>query len=150
MKTFSIREIIEYAIEIEKRSFEFYTRAAQNMGESKAKDLLVQLSGEEVDHQNRLIGLIDESKVSQVVLLKEMEVDTTVMDRLAKNSGMTAGTPPLDVLKLALEREKNTERIYAMLQTLSHITHNIVRVFEDLRMQEIGHANKIQARIDKL
>jgi hypothetical protein len=37
-----------------------------------------------------------------------------------------------------------------MLQTLSHITDDIIEVFEDLRLQEVGHAKKIQARINKL
>lgn len=150
MKIFSVQEIIEYAIQIEKESFEFYTRAAEKVNTGEVHDLLVQLSGEEVDHQNRLKGLIHEGKVSMQTLLKEMEVDTTIMDRIVETSKIPVSAEPLDVLKVALEREKNTEQTYAMLLTLSHITDDIIKVFEDLRLQEVGHANKIQARIEKL
>lgn len=150
MKVFSVQEIIEYAIKIEKESFEFYTRAAKKVEAGDVNKLLVQLSGEEIDHQNRLKALIHEGKVSRDTLLKEMEVDTTVMDRIVQTSVIPEDAEALDVLTVALEREKNTEQTYAMLSTLSHITDDIIKVFEDLRLQEVGHANKIQARIDKL
>ncbi|MEA2078161.1 MAG: ferritin family protein [Candidatus Marinimicrobia bacterium] len=150
MKIFNVKEIIEYAIQIEKESFEFYTRASNNNGAGEVKDLLVQLAGEEVDHQNRLKGLINEAKVNPELLQKEMEIDTTVMDRIVETSMIPIEAVALDVLEIALEREKNTERTYAMLMTLTQISDDIVKVFEDLRLQEQGHVNKIQARINRI
>jgi rubrerythrin len=150
MKIFNVKEIIEYAIQIEKESFEFYTRAAKNTIEGAVKDLLVKLSGEELDHQNRLKALIDETKVNSELLLKEMEVNTAVMDRIVKTSLISANASPLEVLQVALQREENTEQTYAMLMTLTQISDDVVEVFEDLRLQEQGHVNKIQARINKL
>jgi rubrerythrin len=94
--------------------------------------------------------LIDEETVSSETLRKEMQVDTTIMDRIVETSVIPDEASSLDVLNVALEREKNTEQTYAMLQTLSHITDDIIEVFEDLRLQEVGHAKKIQARINKL
>lgn len=150
MKVFNLKEIIEYAIKIEKESFEFYNKAYDKVDDPDVKDLTAQLAGEEVDHQNRLRKLIDEKTVSADILFKEMEVDTTLMDRIVETSVIPEDAGALDVLNVALEREKNTEQTYAMLQTLSQITDDIVKVFEDLRLQEVGHANKIQARINKL
>jgi rubrerythrin len=94
--------------------------------------------------------LIDEETVSSETLRKEMQVDTTIMDRIVETSVIPDEASSLDVLNVALEREKNTEQTYAMLQTLSNITDDIIEVFEDLRLQEVGHAKKIQARINKL
>ena len=150
MKVFNLKEIIEYAIKIEKESFEFYNKAYDKVDDPDVKDLTAQLAGEEVDHQNRLRKLIDEKTVSADILFKEMEVDTTLMDRIVETSVIPEDAGALDVLNVALEREKNTEQTYAMLQTLSQITDDIVKVFENLRLQEVGHANKIQARINKL
>jgi rubrerythrin len=150
MKTFNVKEIIEYAIKIEKESFEFYNRAYDKVEDTDVKNLTLKLAGEEVEHQNRLKKLIDEETVSSETLRKEMQVDTTIMDRIVETSVIPDEASSLDVLNVALEREKNTEQTYAMLQTLSHITDDIIEVFEDLRLQEVGHAKKIQARINKL
>ena len=150
MKIFNLKEIIEYAIQIEKESFEFYTRASNDSKAEEVKDLLVQLAGEEVGHQNRLKSLIDDGKVTPETLLKEMEIDTTVMERIVETSVIQKGAVAIDVLKVALEREKNTEQTYAMLMTLTQIGDDVVEVFEDLRFQEQGHVNKIEARINKI
>ncbi len=150
MKTFNVKEIIEYAIKIEKESFEFYNRAYEHVNDPDVKDLTVQLAGEEVDHQNRLRDLINKEKVDPELLMKEMEIDTGIMDRIVETSVIPINASPLNVLEIALERENNTEQTYAMLMTLSQITDDIVEVFEDLRKQEQGHANKIKARMKKI
>jgi len=51
---------------------------------------------------------------------------------------------------LTLEREKNTEQTYSMLLTLSNISDDIINIFDELRLQEKGHAQKIKNRIDKM
>lgn len=150
MKTFNVKEIIEYAIKIERESFEFYNRAYEHVQDPDVKDLTVQLAGEEVDHQNRLRDLIDEEKVDPELLMEEMEIDTKIMDRIVETSIIPADASSLKVLAIALERENNTEQTYAMLSTLSNITDDIVKVFEDLRKQEQGHATKIELRIKKI
>lgn len=150
MKIFTVKEIIEYAIKIENESFKFYTNASKIVEDGDVKDLLVKLSGEEVDHQNRLKALIDEAKVSATTLVKEMEIDTTIMERIVETSVINDNASAMDVLRVALEREKNTEQTYAMLMTLTQISDDVVEVFEDLRLQEQGHVNKIEARINKI
>ena len=150
MKIFNVKEIIEYAIQIENESFVFYTNVAKLIEDADIKALLVKLSSEEVDHQNRLKDLIDETKISPEFLLKEMEIDTSIMDRIVTTSAIPSDSSALDVLNVALEREKNTEQTYAMLMSLTQISDDVVEVFEDLRLQEQGHVNKIQARINMI
>ena len=150
MKTFSVKEIIEYAIRIERESFEFYNRAYEHVDDPDVKDLTVQLAGEEVDHQNRLRDLIDEDKVDADLLMTELEIDTAVMDRIVSTSVIPSNATAMKVLEIALERENNTERTYAMLMSMTQITDDVIAVFEDLRKQEQGHAKKIQLRLGKL
>lgn len=147
---YSVKEIIEYAIKIEKESFAFYTKASQTITDDEVKELLTILAKEEVNHQNRLKGLIDEEKVSVEMLSKKMDVDTTLMEKIVGTSHIAPGSSPLDILTVALEREKNTEQTYAMLSTLSNIDGDIIDIFGELRLQEKGHVNKIQARIKKI
>ncbi len=150
MKVFNVKEIIEYAVKIEKESFEFYTRASENLKDEQVRELTAQLAKEEIGHQNRLRELIDKELVSPELMLKEMEIDTTIMDRIVATSKISPEASPMEVLQVALERENNTEQTYAMLSTLSQISDDIVEVFEDLRKQEQGHARKIEGRMKKL
>ena len=46
MKIFNVKEIIEYAIQIEKESFVFYTNTAKLIEDADVKALLEKLSGE--------------------------------------------------------------------------------------------------------
>ena len=150
MKLFSVKEIIEYAINIEKESFAFYTQAAKQVADKDVNELVKMLAEEEVEHQNRLRRLIDEKTVSVSELQKKYELDTTLMDKIVNTPAIDADATALDVLKIALEREKNTQQTYKMLMTLSNIDENVVEIFKELRQQEQGHANKIQFRIDHL
>ncbi len=150
MKLFSVKEIIEYAIKIEKESFAFYTKASEFVKDSDVKKLVELLAEEEIDHQNRLRNLIDEEKVSKTELDKKHEIDTTLMERIVNTAAITANSSAMDVLSVALEREQNTEQTYRMLATLSNIDGDVIDIFDELALQEKGHANKIQFRIDHI
>src|SRR6056297_1309431 len=141
MKLFSVKEIIEYAIDIEKESFAFYTQAAKQVADEDVNELVKMLAEEEVEHQNRLRRLIDEKTVSVSELQKKYELDTTLMDKIVNTPAIDADATALDVLKIALEREKNTQQTYKMLMTLSNIDENVVEIFKELRQQEQGHTN---------
>ncbi|MBN2280324.1 MAG: ferritin family protein [Candidatus Marinimicrobia bacterium] len=148
MELFSVREIIEYAIKIEQESFAFYTQASEIIQDADGKKLVKDLAADEVDHQNRLRHLIDAEKVSLESLNKKHEIDTTLMKRIVKTANINPDSMTMDVLKIALEREQNTEQTYTMLMTLSNLDENIIDIFDQLRLQEKGHVNKIQFRID--
>lgn len=150
MKLFSVKEIIEYAIKIEKESFAFYTRAAEIVKDDDVKKLVEMLALEEIDHQNRLRNLIDKETVSVEDLDKKHEINTTLMEQIVNTSEIKTDSSAMDVLETALDREESTEQTYAMLATLSNIDESIVKIFDELRLQERGHVNKIQYRIDHL
>jgi rubrerythrin len=150
MQLFSVKEIIEYAIKIEKESFAFYTKASEIVTDVDVKELVTNLAGEEVDHQNRLRNLINEENVSVDSLNAKHEIDTTLMERIVNTGEITDTASAMDVLEIALEREENTEKTYAMLATLSNLDDDVVKIFDELRLQEKGHVNKIQFRIDHI
>ncbi len=55
----------------------------------------------------------------------------------------------VDVLNIALNREKNTAKAYEMFKTFTALDDFALKVFEDLRLQEVGHVKKISARLEK-
>ncbi|MEA1971803.1 MAG: ferritin family protein [Candidatus Cloacimonadota bacterium] len=150
MKELTIKEIIEYAIKIEKESYNFYKIAENIVKDIDAKKLVSLLANEEIDHQNRLKALIDEKKVSAEELEKKGNIDTLLLDKIITTPNMTSNSTSMEILEIALEREKNTEQSYAMLLTLSNISDDIINIFDELRLQEKGHVQKIQNRIDKM
>jgi len=150
MELFNVHEIIEYAIKIEQESFAFYTKASEIVNDKDVKDLVTLLASEEVDHQNRLRALINEEKINADSLNKKYEIDTTLMKRIINTPEITTKSTAMDVLEIALEREQNTEQTYAMLITLSNIDDDIIEIFDELQLQEKGHVNKIQFRINHI
>lgn len=150
MRELTIKEIIEYAIRIEKESFNFYNNAAKIVEDVKVKDLVSLLANEEINHQNRLEEILSEENGSSDNLYEKEEIDVSVMDKIVNNSEINPDSTSLEVLETALGREKNTEQTYAMLSTLSNISQEIIDIFDYLRLQEKGHVNKIQSRINKI
>ncbi|MDP8201560.1 MAG: ferritin family protein [Candidatus Tenebribacter burtonii] len=150
MKELTLKEIIEYAIKIEKESYSFYKKAENIVDDQNVKKLLILLANEEIDHQNRLLVLIDEEIVSAKELEKKRDVNISLMESIIATSNIVENCSSREVLKIALEREKNTEQSYSMLLTLSDISEEIVNIFDELRLQEKGHVQKIQNRINNL
>ena len=147
---YNVREIIEYAIKIEEESYSFYTNAAKKVNDKDVKDLVILLSNEEVDHQNRLKILINENKVTKDELNKKFDLNNTLLEKIVKTPEISPNSNSLDILMIALEREINSENIYAMLSTLSNIDEDVISIFSNLRLQENSHVKKIQFRISKL
>ena len=150
MKSFTVKEIIEYAITIEKESFAFYTQASKIIENPEVKKLVTLLAEEEVSHQNRLLALIKEQKINAAELTKQIKPDTALLEKIVHTPIIVSDSVTADILKIALKREKNTEQIYRMLTSLSDIDSNISRIFEQLCLQEQGHVKKIEYRINHL
>ncbi|MEA3499479.1 MAG: ferritin family protein [Candidatus Marinimicrobia bacterium] len=147
---YNVREIIEYAIKIEKESYAFYNNAEKKVNDNEVKKLLILLANEEINHQNNLKVLIDENRVTKDELNKKMDLDNTLLKKIVGTSEISSNADLLEILTIALEREKNTENIYAMLSTLSNIDEDIIDIFSNLKLQENSHVKKIQSRINKL
>lgn len=150
MKDFTIREIVEYAEKIEAESHKFYALAAQMIKEPGTKKLTLELAEEETKHFNHLRDLLNRERLTSleldIVVAKGINLD----NRTVKTAEITEDSDPIDVLEVALEREINTEELYKMYLTFTDIPDNMIKVFEDLRNQEIGHQNRIKTLIKKI
>ncbi|HNZ54513.1 MAG TPA: ferritin family protein [bacterium] len=150
MKDFTIREIVEYAEKIEAESHKFYALAAEMIKEPDTKNLAFDLAEEETKHFNHLRDLLNESRLTSLELDIVVSQGIDLLNRTVKTAEITGDSDPIDILEVALEREINTEELYKMYLTFTNLPDNVVKVFEDLRNQEIGHQNRIKTLIKKI
>lgn len=149
MRELNLKEIIEYAEKIELESFSFYTKATEIVNEPEVKEVLSQLAIEETGHYNRLRELLDEGRLSIEELEKTINIEKKLLDMLVNTDKIESSYSAVDVLKIALNREKNTAKAYEMFKTFTALDDYALDVFEGLRLQEVGHVNKISARLEK-
>ena len=150
MRELTIREIIEYASNIEAESHKFYTEASEKISHPETAQLAKELSEEETGHYNHLMDLINEKRLSSTQLDTIISGKEAIEDKMVKIDDITADSEPIDILEIALQREINTERLYTTYLTFTNLPENVIKVFEDLKHQEVGHQNRIKTLIKKL
>jgi len=150
MREFTVVEIIEFSDKIEQESYAFYTKASENVSDSETKELLEKLAEEEVSHSNRLRSMINLKAISDNELDVRVKLENSILDHIIKNVQITPDDKPIDILNIALSREKATVLMYATLITFTDLTNPIIKVFEELKAQEDGHVLKITSYINKL
>lgn len=148
MRELSLTEIVEYAEKIELESYDFYSKAKDIVVNKGIKNLLTQLANDEIGHFNQLRNLRQKGNLSIDELEQKISLKEDALTKFVNTGKIEKDSTSTEVLKIALEREINTEQIYAMFMTFSQISTNVLEVFELLRNQEKGHANKIQKKLD--
>lgn len=147
MRDLTLSEIIEYAEKIELESFTFYTQAVSIVSDDKIKELLKQLAEDETEHHNSLRNLRNLPSLSSQDIESILPVRPSQLPPIVHQDQITSETSALDILHIALHREINTEKTYAMFMTFTALDDTIIRIFEDLRLKEQGHINKINFKI---
>jgi len=144
MNEFTIREIIEHAERIETESHAFYLKAAEYLKDPDALQLAVDLSEEEIKHYNHLRDILLQPRMTSDDLKQSLFSTVNLADRVVKTAEITPESDTDTILQIALEREKQTELLYRLYLTFTDIPQNIIKVFEDLQNQEIGHQKRIE------
>ncbi|MBN2830069.1 MAG: ferritin family protein [Candidatus Cloacimonetes bacterium] len=150
MRELNLKEIISYAKKIEFESFGFYKQAAEIVSDENVKDILMQLASDETDHYNRLRHLEEEESISKDNLEKKLQIDSELLEMLVNTDRIEPGFTGTEVLNIALKREINTEKVYSMFLTFTSLNEVAIDIFEQLRLQEVGHITKIQNRLKKI
>ena len=150
MRELTLNEIIEYAEKIELESYSFYSKAKEIITDNDVKEILIQLADDEKIHYNQLRGLRKKGKLDSIELEQKISINMDILEKIVNTEKIEKDFTTSDVLKIALQREINTEQTYGMLITLTQLSKNVIDVFELLRNQEKGHVVKIQNRLDKV
>ncbi len=145
MRNLTVKEIVNYAKDIEKGSFAFYTQALKNASENSI-ELLQELAAEEEKHYNLLDNLLQNNTEGFDVVLS---LDETILDR-ASGATISEGATEREILEIAAQRELDTKKLYDMYLTFSELPSYIIELFESLSNQEQGHYNIIRSKIKAL
>ena len=140
-----VEDVLKHAIRIENESQVFYRTASQRVQDDAVKVLLKELEAEEVKHAARLSGILED-----VQGLEFSDFDRTTMEKLITTASIDDDDDQEGVLRVALEREKNTRDFYAQILTMTNLEANIIDVFEELHTQEQGHYQRISSKLRKL
>jgi rubrerythrin len=146
---FSLKDIIDIAVQIEQNGERVYRSAAEKIEDPSLRSLLQRLADEETQHAQWFKALID--KVSGTGEFPEQEK----MGRALLQNAVGARSFTLedadfsnmakieDLLKLAIEFEKDTALFYGMLQPLVEDQKTLEQL-QAIILEEENHARRLE------
>ena len=139
MKKEQIKSIIEFAIDNEVESYEFYRDAAEKVEDNNLKEIFKDLAAEELEHKRFLKEFL-ESDENEIVL----------NDFTDYNIAETLNTPELDVemsfkdaISLAIKKEEEAMVMYGVLAEDSN-DGEVKKMFLGLREMEQMHKAELE------
>ena len=149
MKEFTVKGVLEYSRNIEKESYTFYKEAGQKLEDNDLKILAEELAIEEMGHYNRLNKLLEDTKLTEEELNFKIQIKESDHDMLVSTRKIPENPTAIAILEAAYQREKNTERVYRTLISITDLSTDLIETFTDLVNQEKGHANRIESIMKK-
>lgn len=150
MKELTIEEIVQYAVKIEKESFQFYEEAADRVQDGSLERLLKELAMQEQGHIDSLNGLLTVGKESGDYLSNTINIDRSSFSKIVPTMEITEKYSSLEILEAALERELNTKRNYEMFLGLARLNVQVCDLFRTLAELEATHIALITEKINML
>ena len=149
--------VLQQALELERRGYEFYAQAAERTVDPTGKEMLLSLAGDEVLHQKVIQRQIDAlSQGGTWVLPNDIpEVDADLNSPLFPagevelDKAIRPDASDLDALLFALKIENDSFDLYAA-QAQKAIDPNAKRLYEYLVDAERTHFNLLMANYESL
>lgn len=146
MKEFNnIDDVLDYAIEMEQKSIDFYKELANKASSSEMKETFMRFVEEEIKHKAKLVK-IKEEKIFNIgeEKIKELNISEYV-ERTEPSSNMTYQ----EALILAMKREKAAFRLYSKLanQTANPELSNLLL---NLAQEESKHKLMFEIEYDEV
>lgn len=135
-----LKDIIDYAIESEIESYEFYRDAALKVKNQILKELFQELAEEELDHKKFLEKFIADG-------LEEIELDEfndyKISDTIEDEQKLSIDMDFSEAVALAIKREEEAMDRYAKLAAAC-LEEDKKKVFLDLKKMEQMHKAKLE------
>lgn len=139
MNRSEFNDILDYAINEEVLSYEFYTEAAGKVEDEALKDTFTDLAKEELDHKKFLEDFKDSH--SETIDLKE-SVDYKIADTIDKPE-LTTDMSFSDAIALAIKREDEAMEMYQSLADAT-VEDDKKSVFIGLKNMEQMHKTRLE------
>lgn len=150
---FSLKDIIDIAVQIERNGERVYRRAAGKMEDSSLRSLLQWLADEEARHMKWFEALIDkvpetgdfpeEEKMGRTLLQNAVGAQSFALE----DADFSNIRKVEDLLNLAIEFEKDTALFYGMLQPLIE-DQKTLKQLHAIIQEENNHARRLRAFLD--
>ncbi|MCB5259317.1 MAG: ferritin family protein [Candidatus Cloacimonetes bacterium] len=153
MLTYSINEVIEFAVQIEKNGYAFYHEASKRKDlEPKAKEFIEFLRDEELNHEKTFLSLRGEAEMQDLELSADWELVSeylkTIVDSRIFNSEdsaikkATGAKDLLEIIDFAISFEKDTLLYFhAIKDGISNPNTN--KVLRRIINEEVSHVLKL-------
>ena len=150
---FSLTDIIDIAVQIEQNGERVYRRAAKKIEDPSLRSLLQRLADEETQHRKWFEALIDkvpgtgefpeQEKMGRALLQNAVGEQSFTLEGVDFSSMEKIE----DLLKLAIEFEKDTALFYGMLQPLVEDQETLEQLQAIIREEE-NHARRLKAFLE--
>ncbi len=145
----TVQEALQTAIMREAAAFELYTSTADLVNPGPARDLLLDLAGQERGHRRRLENLRAKGAFARLTPKQQEQVlDLKITDHLvAVPLSRTASLQ--DILTVAGQREAASHALYTGLAELSE-DERMRSLFEFLATEELKHKQAVEKLYEDL
>jgi rubrerythrin len=137
------KEIIQFAIQREIESMDFYDRASQLVKHSGTRDLFLDFVKQEEGHKKKL----EEVRAGKIVLGKIEKIPNLKISDYMVEAELKPDIPYGDILRIAMKREERSVRLYTDLNQKNQ-DENLRNLFTFLVQEESKHKYYIERLYD--
>ena len=144
MSQISLRTLLDFTIDEERRSQELYRRAAELVSDGPARRFLEALLEEESRHEQELRAFASTVQPDEpAILLDAAALDSKAAEQGREDEVIEAGETARGLLLLALKREKRASVLYARMAAAAE-EPSLREFLKGLSASEEGHAHRIR------
>jgi rubrerythrin len=137
-------EIIQFAIQRETESMNFYNKASKMVKHSGTKDLFLDFVKQEEGHKKKL----EEVQTGKIVLGKIEKVPNLKISDYLVEAELKPDIPYGDILRIAMKREERSVKLYTDLNEKNQ-NENLRNLFAFLIQEESKHKYYIEKLYDE-
>ena len=137
------KEIIQFAIQRETESMDFYDRASKLVKHSGTKDLFLDFVKQEEGHKRKL----EEVRAGKIVLGKIEKIPNLKISDYMVEAELKPNISYGDILRIAMKREERSVRLYTDLNEKNQ-DENFRNLFTFLIQEESKHKYYIERLYD--
>ena len=139
--TFTLKQVLEKAIQREIESQLLYISLSQKVKETAAKDAFKELARQEREHQERL-EQYQRGELKRGALSRGQVVDYKIAEKVDQVQ-ISANMSLKDTFLLAANREKASHEFYVALAGI-HPPGEVKKLLEELAAQELKHKQTVE------
>ena len=147
VRTFLFKLVLENAIEMEEKAYNFYENAISKVEDPEPKQILRDLASQELKHRLKLEEVQREVSLGRFQVTENESAET--IDTIAADwPEIGSEATSQEILEIALSKEQYAYSFYTILRDKSTIK-TVKEIFDALALEEKKHVDWVSAEIGK-